>query len=106
MITAKEAFEKSKIGYDNYINNVKKIVKDELENYIVEKIEIATGIGDFTAQYWWSLSWFKAQNIDPEDFLHYMECELEFFGYEINIFHNEERGIVWIYWDMEEENNG
>lgn len=45
MITAKEAFEKSKIGYDNYINNVKEIVKNELENYIVEKIEIATNVG-------------------------------------------------------------
>ena len=106
MITAKEAFEKSKIGYDNYVNNVKEIVKNELENYIVEKIEIATGVGIFTAEYWWSLSWFEDQNIKPEDFLLYMKSELEFFGYEVDISHNEERGIIWIYWDMEEEDNG
>ena len=56
MITAKEAFKKSKIGYDNYINNVKEIVKNELENYIMTRINIATDIGHFAAEYWWSLS--------------------------------------------------
>ena len=103
MITAKEAFKKSTIGYDNYINNVKEIVKNELENYIAEKIEITTGVGRFATDYWWGLSWFEDQNINLEDFLHYMKCELEFFGYEVNISHNEERAIIWIYWDQEEE---
>lgn len=106
MITAKEAFEKTKIGYDNYINKVKKIVKDELENYITEKIEIAINAGNFTSDYWWSLSWFEDQNIRPEDFLNYMKYDLEFFGYKVETYHNEERGIIWIYWDVEEEDNG
>ena len=35
-----------------------------------------------------------------------MKGELEFFEYEVDISQTEERAMIWIYWDMEEEDNG
>ena len=103
MITAKEAFRRSDIGHENYISNVKEIVEHELEDYLAEKIELATNKGIFSTEYWWSLSWFEDQEVDPQDFLHLLCSQLELYGYTVNISQTEERGTIWIYWDHIEE---
>ena len=103
MITAKEAFKKSQLGYENYMNHLKEIVKNELENYITEKIELAINRGAFSTEYWWSVGWFEDQAIFLDDFLTCLEKELEFFGYKTFTSQNEECGIIWIDWDQEEE---
>ena len=103
MITAKKAFEKSKIGYDNYINRVKEIVKNELENYIAEKIEIATAAGHFFIFYWREFTWFAHQTIAPQDYILILGEKLQSLGYKIITIDGNKDIKIEIYWDQEEE---
>ena len=103
MITAKQAFKKSKIGYGNYINRVKEIVKNELENDIAEKIETAMGVGHFFIFYWRDFTWFAQQTIAPEDYILILKEKLQSLGYKVIAIDGNTNIKIEIYWDQEEE---
>lgn len=100
MITAKEAYDKTKERQSKLKDTAKAFAMNEVEEYLEKATLKALDAGESSSTYWWSYEVFKDAGVDFDQFLIEVALILTDLGYKVKTEIWSDK--VLVTWDWSE----